>query len=200
MVSQRCCVVSDIIWTYFCHFLRCSRAKFIIKIVNVWTLVAQLFAWPRHVLCRTTLLYKVVWLNCCPCGRTLTLPQESRWTHSVRAYSRHYSQRQCRHIKFLQDGLTFHQQELKCPQNIFTKIILIYFLSIFFEFLYYSESFCKIACKKFEIKWYHSHCDNQNGPKYFKFLNDFSASETYNFRNCYNFGHSGFSRMKLFGK
>ncbi len=37
------------------------------------TLVAQqLFAWLRHVLCRTTLLYKVVWLNCCPCGRTFT--------------------------------------------------------------------------------------------------------------------------------
>ncbi len=31
----------------------------------------QLFAWPQHVLCRTIFLYKVVWLNCCPCGRTL---------------------------------------------------------------------------------------------------------------------------------
>ncbi len=31
----------------------------------------QLFACPQHVLCRTTLLYKVVWLNCGPCGRTL---------------------------------------------------------------------------------------------------------------------------------
>ncbi len=72
MVSQRCCVLSDVIWTYFCHFLRCSRAKFIKKIVDVRRLVAQqLFAWPRHVLCRTTLLYKVVWLNCCPCGCTL---------------------------------------------------------------------------------------------------------------------------------
>ncbi len=73
MVSQRCSVLSDVIWTYFCHFLRRSRAKFIKKIVDVWMLVAQqLFAWPRHVLCRTTLLYKVVWLNCCLCGRTLT--------------------------------------------------------------------------------------------------------------------------------
>ncbi len=72
MVSQRCCVLYDVIWTYFCHFLR--YAKFINKIVVVWTLVAQqLFAWPQHVLCRTTLLYKVVWLNCCPCGRTLTV-------------------------------------------------------------------------------------------------------------------------------
>ncbi len=35
MVSQRCCVLSDIIWTYFCHFLHRSRAKFIKKIVNV---------------------------------------------------------------------------------------------------------------------------------------------------------------------
>ncbi len=42
--------------------------------MDVWTLVTQqLFAWPRHILCRTTLLYKVVWLNCCPCGRTFTL-------------------------------------------------------------------------------------------------------------------------------
>ncbi len=71
MVSQRCCVLSDVIWTYFCHFLHCSRTKFIKIIVDAWTLVAQqLFAWPRHVLCRTTLLYKVVWLNCCSCGRT----------------------------------------------------------------------------------------------------------------------------------
>ncbi len=31
MVSQRCCVLSNVIWTYFCHFLRCSRAKFIKK-------------------------------------------------------------------------------------------------------------------------------------------------------------------------
>ncbi len=75
MVSQRYFMLSDVIWTYFCHFLRCSRAKFIKKIVNVWTLVAQqLFAWQWHVLCHTTLLYKVVWLNCCPCGRTLTIP------------------------------------------------------------------------------------------------------------------------------
>ncbi len=74
MVSQRCCVLSNVIWTYFRHFLRCSCAKFIKKIVDVWTLVAQqLFAWPRHVLCRTTLLYKVVWLNCCPCGCTLRM-------------------------------------------------------------------------------------------------------------------------------
>ncbi len=29
MVSQRCCVLSDVIWTYFCHFLHCSCAKFI---------------------------------------------------------------------------------------------------------------------------------------------------------------------------
>ncbi len=37
----------------------------------MWTFVAQqLFVWPRHVLCRITLLYKVVWLNCCPCERT----------------------------------------------------------------------------------------------------------------------------------
>ncbi len=72
MVSERCCVLSDVIWTYFCHFLRCSRAKFIKKIVDLWTMVAQqLFAWSQHVLCRTTLLYKVVWLNCCLCGRTL---------------------------------------------------------------------------------------------------------------------------------
>ncbi len=29
----------------FCHFIRCSRAKFIRKIVDVWTLIAQqLFA------------------------------------------------------------------------------------------------------------------------------------------------------------
>ncbi len=48
-----------------------SRQIYKKKIVVVWTLVAQqLFAWPRHVLYRTT-LYKVVWLNCCPCGRTL---------------------------------------------------------------------------------------------------------------------------------
>ncbi len=40
--------------------------------MDAWTLVAQqLFAWSRHILCRTTFLYKVVWLNCCPCGRTL---------------------------------------------------------------------------------------------------------------------------------
>ncbi len=39
MVSQRCYVLSNIIWTYFCHFLRCSRAKFIKKILDVWTLV-----------------------------------------------------------------------------------------------------------------------------------------------------------------
>ncbi len=77
MVSQRCCVLSDGIWTYFCHFLYCSHAKFIKKIVDVWTLVAQqLFAWPRHVLCRTTFLYKVVWLNSCSCGRTLRVVQE----------------------------------------------------------------------------------------------------------------------------
>ncbi len=70
MVLQRCYVLSEVIWTYFCHFLRCSRAKFIKKIVDAWTLVAQqLFAWPRYVLCRITLLYKVVWLNYCPCGR-----------------------------------------------------------------------------------------------------------------------------------
>ncbi len=31
MVSQRWCVLSDVIWTYFCHFLRCSHAKFIKK-------------------------------------------------------------------------------------------------------------------------------------------------------------------------
>ncbi len=69
MVSQRC-ALSDVIWTYFYYFLRCSRAKFIKKLVDVWTLVAQqLFAW--HILCRATFLYKVVWLNCCPCGRTL---------------------------------------------------------------------------------------------------------------------------------
>ncbi len=66
MISQRCCVLSEVIWTYFCHFLRCSRAEFIKKIVDVWTSVAQLFSWPRHFLCRTTLLY-----NCCPCGPTL---------------------------------------------------------------------------------------------------------------------------------
>ncbi len=72
MVSQRC-VLSDVIWTYFCHFLRCSRTKFIKKILDAWKLVAQqLFAWPRHVLCRTILLYKVVWLNYCRCGRTFT--------------------------------------------------------------------------------------------------------------------------------
>ncbi len=35
MVSQRCCVLSDVIWIFFCHFLRCSRAKFIQKIVDV---------------------------------------------------------------------------------------------------------------------------------------------------------------------
>ncbi len=45
MVSQRCCVLSDVIRTYFYHFLPCSRAKFIKKIGDVWTLVAQqLFA------------------------------------------------------------------------------------------------------------------------------------------------------------
>ncbi len=71
MDSQRSCVLPDVIWTYFRHFWRCSCAKFINKIVDVWALVAQqLFACLRHVLCRTTLLYKVVWPNCCPCGRT----------------------------------------------------------------------------------------------------------------------------------
>ncbi len=90
MVSQICCVLSDVIWTYFCHFLRCSPVKFIKEIVDVCTLVAQqLFAWPRHVLCRT-LLYKVVWLNCCPCGRT---------------FKKHYSSQ---HSKFSQ----------KCPKSV----------------------------------------------------------------------------------
>ncbi len=31
MVSQRYCVLSDVIWIYFCHFLRCSRTKCIKK-------------------------------------------------------------------------------------------------------------------------------------------------------------------------
>ncbi len=31
MISQKCCVLSDVIWTYFCHFLRCSCSKFIKK-------------------------------------------------------------------------------------------------------------------------------------------------------------------------
>ncbi len=53
----------------FLSFFTLQSRQIYKKIVNVWTLVAQLFAWPRHVLCRTTLLYKVVRLNCCPCGR-----------------------------------------------------------------------------------------------------------------------------------
>ncbi len=32
---------------------------------------------PRHVLCRTTMLYQVVWLNFCPCGRTLIIQNHS---------------------------------------------------------------------------------------------------------------------------
>ncbi len=74
MISQRCCVLSDIIWTYFRHFSSCSRAKFIKK--NHGCLDVD----HTTTFCMTTthfmshnLLYKVVWPNCCPCGRTLRL-------------------------------------------------------------------------------------------------------------------------------
>ncbi len=62
--------------------------EFLLKWTDIWRftiLVAQHTSpmpstLPRHVLCRTTMLYQVVRLNFCPCGRTLKLLMQGvRW-------------------------------------------------------------------------------------------------------------------------
>ncbi len=80
MVSQRC-VLSDIIWTYFCHFLHCSCAKFIKKnrgCVDVGRTTTFCMTTTRFMLhnlvvqsCMTKLLsvwthlYTHVWITAC---------------------------------------------------------------------------------------------------------------------------------------
>ncbi len=86
----------------------------------MWTLVAQqLFAWPQHVLCRTTLLYKVVWLNCCPCGRTLTLHKNTYLQRAIDgARHQHHRSYVCFATTFVHFVLNY-----KLKKNLSRKVI-----------------------------------------------------------------------------